>query len=53
MNIIQVSMGRRSRSPLSPLSLRMMSRQDLTRLASCCAVDWEGADFDDRAIITS
>jgi hypothetical protein len=29
-NIIQVSIGNRSRSPLSPLSLRMMSRHDLT-----------------------
>ena len=31
-NMIQVSSGRRSRSPLSPLSLRMMSRADLIRL---------------------
>src|SRR6266566_4547411 len=38
-NMIQVSIGRRSRSPLRPLSLRMMSRQDLTMEASCCAVD--------------
>ena len=36
--MIQVSMGRRSRSPLSPLSLRMMSRADLTMLPSFCAV---------------
>ena len=28
--MIQVSNGRRSRSPLSPLSLRMMSRADLS-----------------------
>jgi len=27
--MIQVSIGRRSRSPFSPLSLRMMSREDL------------------------
>src|SRR6266699_3242635 len=38
-NMIQVSIGRRSRSPLRPLSLRMMSRLDLTMEASCCAVD--------------
>src|SRR5438445_3120789 len=38
-NMIQVSIGRRSRSPLRPLSLRMMSRQDLTIEASCWAVD--------------
>ena len=37
-NMIQVSIGRRSRSPLRPLSLRMMSRQDLIRLPSCWAV---------------
>ncbi len=36
--MIQVSIGRRSRSPLSPLSLRMMSRADLMRLPSCWAV---------------
>ena len=29
-NMIQVSIGSRSRSPLSPLSLRMMSRADLS-----------------------
>src|SRR5205809_6197715 len=33
-NMTQVSIGRRSRSPLSPLSFRMMSRADLTRLPS-------------------
>ena len=33
-NMIQVSIGRRSRSPFSPLSLRMMSRADLMRLPS-------------------
>src|SRR5438876_243392 len=33
-NMIQVSIGSRSRSPLRPLSLRMMSRADLTMLAS-------------------
>jgi hypothetical protein len=38
--MIQVSMGMRSRLPLSFLSLRIMSQQDLMRLASCCAVDW-------------
>ena len=32
-NMIQVSIGRRSRSPLSPLSLRMMSRADLMSAA--------------------
>ena len=31
-NMIQVSIGSRSRSPFSPLSLRMMSRADLSRL---------------------
>ena len=36
--MIQVSMGRRSRSPFSPLSLRMMSRADLMMLPSCWAV---------------
>jgi hypothetical protein len=36
--MIQVSNGRRSRSPLSPLSLRMMSRADLKRLPSIWAV---------------
>src|SRR5437773_2540291 len=37
-NMIQVSIGNRSRSPLSPLSLRMMSRADLIRLPSDCVV---------------
>src|ERR1700680_4535136 len=37
-SIIQVSSGRRSRSPFSPLSLRMMSRADFKRLPSACAV---------------
>src|SRR5262249_49236160 len=36
--ITQVNIGNRSRSPLSPLSLRMMSREDLTMLPSCCVV---------------
>ena len=36
--MIQVSNGKRSRSPLSPLSLRMMSRADLIRLPKACAV---------------
>ncbi len=42
-NMIHVSIGRRSRSPLSPLSFRIMSRADLMRLPSCCAVvsGWE------------
>src|SRR6185437_3955022 len=33
-NMTHVSSGRRSRSPFSPLSLRMMSRADLRRLPS-------------------
>ena len=37
-NIIHVSNGKRSRSPFSPLSLRMMSRADLRRLPSICDV---------------
>ena len=37
-NMIQVSIGNRSRSPLSPLSLRMMSRQDFTMDESRWAV---------------
>src|SRR5262245_5313267 len=37
-NMIQVSSGSRSRSPLSPLSLRMMSRADLMRALRDCAV---------------
>ena len=44
-NMIQVSMGRRSRSPLSPLSFRMMSRADLMMLPSCCAVVCGSASF--------
>ncbi len=36
--MIQVSMGRRSRSPLSPLSLRITSRADLTMLRRRAAV---------------
>ena len=36
--MIQVSSGSRSRSPFSPLSLRMMSRADLKRLPSAWAV---------------
>src|SRR5438445_13855620 len=45
-NITQVSIGRRSRSPLSPLSFRMMSRQALTMEERRWAVvkGWE--DFD-------
>src|SRR4051812_22063928 len=42
-NMIQVSMGRRSRSPLSPLSFRMMSRADLIKLLSRCGVDGAAA----------
>ena len=49
-NMIQVSIGRRSRSPLSPLSLRMMSRQDLTMDESRCAVVRGCAFFCVRAI---
>src|SRR4051812_16204814 len=37
-NMIHVRSGRRSRSPLRPLSLRMMSRAALIRLPSACAV---------------
>src|SRR3989338_9432315 len=37
-NMIQVSIGRRSRSPFRPLSLRMMSRADLIRLPRDWAV---------------
>ena len=37
-NMTHVSIGRRSRSPFRPLSLRMMSRQDLTRLPKAWAV---------------
>src|SRR5438132_2255332 len=44
-NMIQVRSGSRSRSPLSPLSLRMMSRADLSRLPSACAVVGGGASF--------
>ena len=36
--VIQVSIGKRSRSPLRPLSLRIMSRADLMMLASWRAV---------------
>src|ERR1035437_3799509 len=36
--MIQVSIGRRSRSPLSPLSLRMMSRADFRSAPSDWAV---------------
>ena len=41
-NMIQVSIGRRSRSPLRPLSFRMMSRQDLTMARP--AARWLGVD---------
>ena len=37
-NMIQVSIGSRSRSPFRPLSLRMMSRADLSRLPRGWAV---------------
>ena len=52
--MIQVSIGKRSRSPLSPLSLRMMSRQDLTMDESRCAVvrGWEFLDLVARAIVS-
>src|SRR5258708_36249638 len=39
-NMIQVSIGSRSRSPFKPLSFRIMSRLDLTMLPSCWAVDF-------------
>jgi hypothetical protein len=35
----QVRSGKRSRSVESPLSFRMMSRQDLMTLPNCWAVD--------------
>src|SRR6266446_7402103 len=44
-NMIQVSNGSRSRSPLRPLSLRMMSRADFTRLPSACTVVGCGTSF--------
>src|SRR5438552_17232216 len=50
-NMIQVSIGRRSRSPFSPLSFRMMSRLDLTMLPSCCAVDFGTSIFVLRGVI--
>ena len=51
-NITQVSMGKRSRSPLSPLSFRMMSRQDFTMEESRWAVvkGWEFLDLVPRVI---
>src|SRR5437667_661735 len=42
-NMIHVSSGRRSRSPFRPLSLRMMSRADLSREPRDCAVVGPGA----------
>src|SRR5512139_1799265 len=44
-NMIQVRSGSRSISVESPLSLRMMSRADLMRLPSCCAVVCGCASF--------
>src|SRR3990172_3794598 len=38
-NMIQVSIGSLSRSPLRPLSFRMMSLADLITEASCWAVE--------------
>ena len=52
-NMIQVSMGRRSRSPLSPLSLRMISRADLMMLPSCWAVVGVGAGLSPRDLCTA
>ena len=51
-NMIQVSIGSRSRSPLSPLSFRMMSRHDFTIEESRWAVvnGWEFLDLVPRAI---
>ena len=51
-NITQVSIGSRSRSPLSPLSFRMMSRHDFTMEESRWAVvnGWEFLDLVPRAI---
>ena len=51
-NITQVSIGSRSRSPLSPLSFRMMSRHDFTIEESRWAVvnGWEFLDLIPRAI---
>src|ERR1039457_575988 len=37
-NITHVNIGKRSMSPFSPLSFRMMSRADLMRLPSCWVV---------------
>src|ERR1035441_5337919 len=45
-NMIQVSIGKRPRSLDKPLSFRMMSRADLIRLPSCCAVVSAACDFD-------
>src|SRR5437016_11367913 len=42
-NMIHVSSGSRSRSPFKPLSLRMMSRADLSREPRDCAVVGTGA----------
>jgi hypothetical protein len=44
-NMIQVSRGRRSRSPLRPLSLRMICRADLMREPSRWAVVIGGPAF--------
>jgi|GEM_PF-4558149 len=50
-NITQTSMGKRSRSPDRPLSLRMMSRQDLTMLPNCWAVvSWASEELGLRVL---
>src|ERR1700737_4678075 len=51
-NMIQVSIGKRSRSPLNPLSFRMMSRLDFTMLPSCWAVDFGTSIFVLRGVIS-
>src|SRR6266481_5025340 len=48
-NMIHVRSGNRSRSPFRPLSLRMMSRADLSRLPSDCGVVGAGP-FPPRAL---
>src|SRR6266481_1535960 len=50
-NMIQVSIGRRSMSPLRPLSLRMMSRHALMMLPSWCAVDFGASVLRAAAVI--
>ena len=53
-NMIQVSSGRRSRSPLSPLSLRMMSRRGFDQATELlgCRLRLFRRDFSCSAIIS-